>query len=41
MYNIDWKKSAIEHIAKHHVRPFEVEESIREDAPRITARMKD
>lgn len=41
MYDIDWKDTAIEHIARHHVDKYEVEEGINDDDPKITERRKD
>ena len=41
VYNIDWKDKAVEHIARHHVEKFEVEEGINDDDPKITERRKD
>ena len=41
MYKIDWKTSAVEHIAKHQVEPYEVEEGINEDNPKISGKGKD
>ena len=41
MYKIDWKITAVEHIAKHQVEPYEVEEGINEDNPKISGRGKD
>ena len=29
VYNIDWKDKAVEHIARHHVEKFEVEDLIK------------
>ena len=40
-YKIDWKNAAVDHIARHKVEPYEVEEGINEDAPKISGRGKD
>jgi uncharacterized DUF497 family protein len=41
VYDIDWKDKAVEHIARHHVEMYEVEEGINDDDPKITKRRKD
>ena len=38
---INWTDQSIEHIAKHNVEPYEVEEGLFEDDPRINQTKKD
>jgi len=32
---IDWKPKAVEHIARHYVKPYEVEGGINENDPKL------
>lgn len=41
MYKIDWKPEAVEHIVRHYVKPYEVEEGINENNPKLYGRGKD
>jgi len=38
---INWTDRSIEHIAKHEVEPYEVEEGLLEDDPKIESTQKD